>query len=81
MLTFTILLVLIMHDTIITDNVNIHKIWGKDHIVYNICWYNLLWYNVFAQKTCHYEENINIRTRIKTSSLKSWLSDAWYIHG
>lgn len=45
MLTFAVLSILIMHDTIISDNVNTYKISGKDHIyiVYNIRWCNLKW--------------------------------------
>lgn len=43
MLTFAVLSILITHDTIISGNVNIYKISGKDHIVYNIRWCNLKW--------------------------------------
>lgn len=42
-LTFTVLLIIAIHDMVITDNVNIDKISGKDPIVYNIRWYNLKW--------------------------------------
>lgn len=43
MLIFVVFLILIMYDIIILDNVNIYKIFGKDYIVYNICWCNLKW--------------------------------------